>query len=188
MADPKGGAVRALPGSCGNAQRTTPQPRERVARRPGSARLRARLLLDSGGYPAGFQASVVPAGRPGSRGRGLSLETWLLHELRLYNGVSGGARPISFYRTGAGVEVDFVIEVERKTSSRKASVVLLEVKASRKWDRRWGDVMRALAPSRAVRVQSCFGVYLGKDRYRFGEVEVLPVGDFLERLFAGRIY
>ena len=120
--------------------------------------------------------------------RGMSLETWLHHELRLYCSVSGKSPALSFYRTGAGVEVDFVVETERKSHSRKAAVVLLEAKAARKWDRRWGGAMEALQDSKALRVRSSYGVYLGKERLRFGKVEVLPVGDFLEALFAGEIF
>ena len=48
--------------------------------------------------------------------------------------------------------------------------------------------MRALASSKTVNIRSCYGVYLGRERYRFGDVEVLPLADFLEKLFAGRVF
>jgi predicted AAA+ superfamily ATPase len=62
---------------------------------PGVARAASGLLRD-------------PADRPW---QGISLETLICHELRVYNEISRKHRPIFYYRTASGVEVDFIIEM-----------------------------------------------------------------------------
>jgi hypothetical protein len=84
--------------------------------------------------------------------------------------------------------VDFVVELERRTAARKARIVCVEVKSSRKWDRRWEQAMRDLADSGALRVDRMTGVYLGDTAYHFDGVDVLPFAQFIDELFAGRVY
>jgi hypothetical protein len=48
--------------------------------------------------------------------------------------------------------------------------------------------MLALRQSGKVRVEKMLGVYLGQTPYHFGRVAVLPRPDFLEALFAGRLF
>lgn len=119
---------------------------------------------------------------------GFAFETWLLHELRVYNHTQGRERSLHYWRTGAGVEIDFVVETARKTMSRKAEVVCIEAKTGRKWDRRWEGGARALAASGAARVRKMIGVYRGTTRYEFDGFLVLPVSDFLAALAAGEIF
>jgi predicted AAA+ superfamily ATPase len=120
--------------------------------------------------------------------RGTALETMIFHELRVYHRFVQTERPIAYYRTGSGVEVDFIVELERGTPARQALVVCLEVKHAKRWDRRWEAPMLALKDSGKVRIERMLGVYLGETPYRFGQVEVLPLPDFLEALFAGRLF
>jgi predicted AAA+ superfamily ATPase len=118
-----------------------------------------------------------------------AFETWLLGELSVYNHTSGKARPLHYWRTGAGVEVDFVVETRRKTMSRPTSeVVCIEAKVSSRWDRRWEEGARALATSGAVRVARMFGVYAGDARLTYDGFVVLPVRDFVAALGAGEIF
>ncbi|MEK7270640.1 MAG: AAA family ATPase, partial [Planctomycetota bacterium] len=65
---------------------------------------------------------------------GNALETLVFHELRVRNEVARamregiGPRPIHYYRTAAGAEIDFVVETRKKTASSPAHVVCIEVK------------------------------------------------------------
>lgn len=120
--------------------------------------------------------------------RGWSLETLIFHELRVYNHVKGKNRQIFFYRTGAGSEIDFVIETKKKTLTGKSNIVCIEVKYSKKWDRRWEKPMRLLVEDNKVIVEKMFGVYCGADRYHFDGIEVLPVTTFLEMLYNGKVF
>ncbi len=119
---------------------------------------------------------------------GRALETLLFHELRVYNQMAGRHRPIAYYRTGAGQEIDFIIETEKRTTTKKPAVVCVEVKHARRWRREWETPMRSLAESRTVNVQRMIGVYSGTDRLHFDGLDVLPVADFLKQLFAGKIF
>jgi uncharacterized protein len=117
-----------------------------------------------------------------------ALETLVFHELRVYNHTANRNKAFSYYRTRAGLEVDFIVELERQTSTRRAKIACVEVKSSRKWDRRWEQAMRGLAESGKLRVDRMIGVYLGDTAYHFDGVDVLPMEQFIDELFAGRIY
>jgi len=72
--------------------------------------------------------------------QGFALETLLFHELRVFNEVSAKHRALSYYRTAAGVEIDFIIETRKRTSSAKPAVVLasaLSVGRPPTGSRRW---------------------------------------------------
>ena len=119
---------------------------------------------------------------------GLSLETLLFHELRVYNHASGKERKLSYYRTRAGAEVDFVVEIHRQTPSRKPTVILIEAKLGKRWKRSWEAGMRGLMQTDKVIVAGAYGLYTGDARYSFEGIEVLPVSAFLSALHAGQVF
>lgn len=119
---------------------------------------------------------------------GWALETLIFHELRVYNHISGKNRPIYYYRTASGAEIDFVIETRRKTQTTKPHVVCIEVKYSKNWDRRYEKPMLSLAGSPQIVAQRLFGVYSGSESYYFDAVEVLPVVEFLKKLHRGEVF
>jgi len=139
---------------------------------PGVARAAAGLLFD-------------PVDR---LWKGTALETLLYHELRVYNHVQNRNRRIAYYHAGVGSEVDFVIETRKRQASSPAHVVCIEVKLAEKWDRKWERAMRSLLGHRQIRVDKMIGVYAGKRSYRFDGVDVLPVEEFLRRLYAGEVF
>jgi predicted AAA+ superfamily ATPase len=120
--------------------------------------------------------------------RGFALETLLFHELRVYDHTRGKGRFIGFYETGAGSEIDFIVEVRKRTQSKPPQVVAIEVKAARRWDRKWERAIRDLEASGKVDVVAMLGVYQGNERLTFDRFTVLPVNEFLRDLADGRIY
>jgi len=120
--------------------------------------------------------------------QGTALETLLYHELRVYNEVSRKHRQISYYRTPAGVEIDFIIETARRRPGTPPKVVVIEIKRAERWDRAWNKPMRNLADTSGVKVDRMMGVYCGSRSYRFDDIEVWPVEDFLKALFSGEIF
>lgn len=139
---------------------------------PGVARAAAGLLFD-------------PVDRAW---KGTALETLIFHELRVFNEVHQRHRPIAYYRTAAGVEIDFVIETGKRTLSAPAHVVCIEVKLAAKWDRKWERSMRDLSVQSGLRVDRMIGVYTGPRVYRYDGVDVLPVVHFLEQLHQGKVF
>ena len=120
--------------------------------------------------------------------KGTALENMIYHELRVYNHTQNKNRPITFYRTGSGVEVDFVIETRKRQPSSNAHIVCLEVKMAGKWDRRWERPMRSLSKSSRIHVDKMIGIYTGKRVYHFDGIDVLPVEEFLKRLHRGDVF
>ena len=114
----------------------------------------------------------------GDEERGRLLETYVLHELRAHLNRSGCGGRLSYWRTPAGSEVDFVW-------TRAARAVGVEVKASQRWRRGDGAALSEL--HREKRIRRAFGVYLGRERLRDGPVLVLPIRAFLESLCGGDV-
>jgi hypothetical protein len=112
----------------------------------------------------------------------------IYHELRVYNEVSRKQRPLHYYRTPAGVEIDFVIETAHRRPDSLPRVIAVEVKRAERWDRAWEKPMRSLADNAGVNVERMFGVYCGVRSYQFDNVTVLPFADFIKALFAGEVF
>jgi predicted AAA+ superfamily ATPase len=120
--------------------------------------------------------------------KGTALETLIYHELRVYNHTQNMNRPIYFYRTSSGVEIDFVIETQKSRQALPAHIVCIEVKMADKWQRKWEYPMRSLGNNSRIHVDKMIGVYTGNRKYRYDDVDVLPVIDFLKRLHQGDIF
>ena len=119
---------------------------------------------------------------------GTALETLIFHELRVHNEISRQHRSLAYYRTPAGVEVDFIIETRKRQSTQPAHVVAIEVKLAEKWDRAWERPMRDLATQPGLKVDRAFGVYTGPRRYEYDDLTVLSAADFLRALHAGEVF
>lgn len=139
---------------------------------PGVARAAAGLLFD-------------PVDR---LWQGTALETLVYHELKVYNHTHNKNRPIAFYRTGNGAEIDFVIETRKRQATAPPHIVCIEVKLAGSWNNRWEQPMRSLKKHGKIFVDKMIGVYLGTKIYHFDEVAVLPVQEFLDSLYNGKFF
>ena len=139
---------------------------------PGVARAAAGLLRD----------------KPDRPWLGFALETMVFHELRVHNEATRKNRPIRYYRTAAGVEVDFVVETASRRQNKGAELSAIEVKLASKWDSVWNKPLEALADAKGVHASRLFGVYTGERTLKFGHVQVLPVRAFLQALHKGEIF
>jgi predicted AAA+ superfamily ATPase len=120
--------------------------------------------------------------------QGNALETLIFHEIRVYNEAVRKHRPIAYYRTPAGVEVDFVIETSRRRTGEPAEIIAIEVKRAEKWNREWESPLRSLENLQGIKPGKRIGVYTGRRSYVFDGVEVLPVEAFLDALHDGKIF
>ncbi len=119
---------------------------------------------------------------------GFALETIIFHELRVYNHTQKRNRHLAYYQTPAGSEIDFIIEVRKKTQKTPPQVVCIEVKSGRKWDRRWEKPIRSLKERPGIHVKGMYGVYTGNEKLIFDGYHVMPVKEFLSDLHAGKVF
>jgi predicted AAA+ superfamily ATPase len=110
--------------------------------------------------------------------RGPLLETLVLHELRSQMSVANTGGEIRYWRTPAGVEVDFVW-------TRGDRAFGFEVKSGSAWRSQQSRALKELVAAGSL--ARAWGVYLGRDVLRDGPVEILPLQEFQRRLAAGRI-
>ncbi len=110
--------------------------------------------------------------------RGPLLETLILHELRAAMSEQNLGGTLSYWRTPAGVEIDFVWERGRRR-------VGIEVKASRTWRREYGAPLAELR--REGVITAAFGVYTGDSKLMLNDVTILPVRDFLRALSEAQV-
>jgi predicted AAA+ superfamily ATPase len=120
--------------------------------------------------------------------KGTALETLIYHELRVFNHTRNRNREIFFYRTANGTEIDFVIETRKKQPSSVPHIVCIEVKLAEKWNPSWERAMRSVQNSDKIQVDRMIGVYTGQRMYHFNGLDVLPVEEFLKRLYQGDVF
>lgn len=120
--------------------------------------------------------------------KGTALETLVYHEMEVYNRTQNKNRPIAFYRTASGSEIDFVIETKKRQFTSKARLVCIEVKMAETWDRKWEQPMRSLKGSDQIQVDKMIGIYMGQRVYHFDGVEVFPFDEFFRQLHSGKIF
>ncbi|HEX5051668.1 MAG TPA: AAA family ATPase [Planctomycetota bacterium] len=101
--------------------------------------------------------------------KGALLETWVLHELRAHMQLAQCGGELSWYRTGGGVEVDFLWTGPRHN-------VGIEVKASARWRSEAGNALRELLEKKVIR--HAVAVYLGDKPLLDGGVHVLPAREW----------
>lgn len=111
--------------------------------------------------------------------KGPLLETLVLHEMRAAGSYLNAGGEISYWRTPAGVEIDFIW-------ARADRAVAIEVKSASQWRGEYSGALRRALDEKAV--TRGFGVYLGSRSLREGQVQVFPIQEFLKRLWAGNVF
>ncbi|HZE88773.1 MAG TPA: DUF4143 domain-containing protein [Verrucomicrobiae bacterium] len=133
-------------------------------------------LFDAG--VSNFLARRRP--QPGTPEFGKTIEQLVLMELMAYRAYRAPDMEIRYWRTSTGQEVDFVVNdreaaIEVKASARVPDVALRSL-----------GVLGADGPVRR-RIVVCLERQRRVVSDRHGEIEVLPLAPFLERLWAGKI-
>lgn len=120
--------------------------------------------------------------------KGRALETLVFHELRVYNETREKHRPLAYYRTPAGVEIDFIIETRKRSSDHPAHVVCLEVKSAARWKSADHAALSDMKRQTGLIVDKAIGVYLGEQSLRLDGVDVWPVSRFFRELHEGSVF
>jgi uncharacterized protein len=117
--------------------------------------------------------------RPGGELFGKALENYLFHELTAYLGYRDRRMDLSYWRLASGLEVDFVLG---------DMVVGIEVKATERVGGRQLSGLQALKedhPGVERRILVCLEP---RRRLREDGIEILPVREFLEKLWSDELF
>ncbi len=117
---------------------------------------------------------------PSPEERGSLLETLLTGEVRAYVAYEKLRYPLHYWRTHDGVEVDLLCETGD-------GFVAVEMKASKRWDRRYNRGLIRLREELGADRVTCYGVYEGERPASWGDVQVLPALEFLQLLWNGEV-
>ena len=117
---------------------------------------------------------------PSQEETGPLLETFILNEIRAFLSYSGRHYRPCYWRSYDNAEVDVLCETA-------AGFAAIEIKAARRWDRRFNRGLQRVRAYLGERAPTCYGVYLGPRPARWDDVQVLPALDFLKRLWNGDV-
>jgi predicted AAA+ superfamily ATPase len=110
---------------------------------------------------------------------GQLLETYILHELRTFCDYFQPRAVIHYWGTPGENEVDFIL-------SKGKDFIGIEVKSSKNWSNEFSFGLKTLLD--AGKIRKAIGVYQGKDILKKGEIMIYPLQDFVELLFARKIF
>jgi predicted AAA+ superfamily ATPase len=111
--------------------------------------------------------------------QGTLLETFLLGEVKACFSYNGIRYPLFFWRNYNGLEVDLLWE-------NKEGFVAIEIKAAERWDKKFNRGLVRLTEELGEDRVKRYGVYMGERRLMWNGIEIMPVMDFLHRLWQGR--
>jgi predicted AAA+ superfamily ATPase len=110
--------------------------------------------------------------------KGYLLENIVLNEMKSYSSYQQKYLEFYYWATPSQNEVDFIVS--------KAKVFTgIEVKASVRWRSEFNKGLETLVE--AKKINKAFGVYLGKEKLRFGAIEVWPFHLFLKEMHQGNL-
>jgi uncharacterized protein len=117
--------------------------------------------------------------KPDAVERGVLFETLVMNEIRAAVSILDVGGELFYYRTPAGVEVDFIW-------SRGKHSFGVEVKSGAEWRHGFGKGLKELLDQK--KIQAAYGVYCGQRSFSDSGVKVMPFEDFSRHLFEGRLF
>lgn len=107
-------------------------------------------------------------------------ETLLLNEVRAYLTYTKRRYPLHFWRSYDGVEVDLLCET-------RDGFVAVEMKAGTRWEKKYHRGLTRIIDEFGANKVRAYGIYRGERPASWNTIQVLPVMDFLARLWQGEI-
>ena len=115
---------------------------------------------------------------PAPEEEGPLLETLLYGEIRAYIAYAKLRYPLYYWRNYDRVEVDLLCETRN-------GFIAVEMKSAVRWERRYNRGLERMRTEFGAERVRCYGVYRGARPARWNDIEILPVMDFLRRLWDG---
>jgi uncharacterized protein len=120
--------------------------------------------------------------------QGFAFEALIFHEICAYNKLSMKDRKIFHYAISGSFDIDFLVQTQPKTLSKPQQLLAIEVKSSTRFKSNWLDGIKVLQNDCARSVQRAIVVYLGSDKLRVDNIDILPVKSFLQDLHDGKLF
>jgi uncharacterized protein len=120
--------------------------------------------------------------------RGFAFETLIFNELRAFNKYNKKNCDIYYYKVAQSIEIDFLVETNKKTLSRKQKLLGIEVKYSKTWDKRWSQRLTEFQQASDGKLAGLIGIYQGKETIKHNGMTILPVEAFLTGLHRGDFF
>ncbi len=119
--------------------------------------------------------------------KGFYFETLILNELKTYFEVKKKHYKIFYYSVSSWGDLDFVIEVKKKTMSAPSQFIGIEVKYSKVWKPEFDKVLSKILTERKKQMIKSIGIYTGDKRLTRNSIEVFPLNLFIELLWSGKL-
>jgi uncharacterized protein len=110
--------------------------------------------------------------------RGVMFETFTAHQLRAAMSYLDTGGELSYYRTPAGVEVDFIW-------TRGKHAIGFEVKSGTEWRREYGKGLLELLANKSI--SAAYGIYRGDRTFSDSGIKVLSFQKFSDLLFDRKV-
>ncbi|MFZ4403855.1 MAG: hypothetical protein ACOYOK_07110, partial [Pseudobdellovibrionaceae bacterium] len=82
---------------------------------------------------------------------------------------------------------DFLIETRKKTFSQSQQLTAIEVKFTKKWQNKWSQNLKQLM-DKTPKINKAYGIYRGTEILTQNCVTILPLQEFLKRMYRGEIF
>lgn len=120
--------------------------------------------------------------------KGFYFETLILNELKVYFEVRRKHYKIFFYNVSTLGDIDFIVEVKRKSLSTPAQLVAIEVKLTKVWKPEFEKVLNTVLEHKKTRVTGALAIYLGNRQLTKNKLQILPVVQFVEMLWRDELF
>lgn len=115
--------------------------------------------------------------------RGHYFESIILNELKVYLEVQGLPYKIYYYSAANTGDIDFIVELKKKSISSPAKLVCIEVKLAKNWKPEFGNILQKIQAEKPKEIIKTIGIYSGDRRLTKGALSILPLDDFVSLLW-----
>lgn len=116
--------------------------------------------------------------------KGFYFESLILNELKAYLEVSRKKYKIYYYSISSAGDLDFVIELKKKTINSPSRLLGIEVKLTKSWNSSFEKMSKKIYDSAPKKFDRMIGIYLGDSRITHPHIEVYPLNEFVKNLWA----
>ncbi len=122
-----------------------------------------------------------------SEKRGFLFESLVLNELQVYLEIKKLNYQIFHFSLPKSGDIDFIIEVKKKSLSQPSQFISFDLKLSKKWESKFGDATFQLKERAGARHLKAYAIYTGTERRTINNLQVLPLSVFVGDLWAGKL-